>query len=149
MLYLPDINILIYAKMTGMPEHKAALEWLSRTLGDPNSTLLLCETTVLSFLRITTNPKVFSPPLSYSAAVLFVENLSERTNVLVFQPTIGHFNEVAEFMKKHNFGGNLVMDAHLAIVAVKTGAMLVTRDADFDKIPYLKTINPIGPYSDE
>lgn len=149
MLYLPDINILIYAKMTSMPEHRAAFAWLNGTLNDPNATLLLCETTMLSFLRITTNTKVFKPPLSYSEAISFTSELMERTSVLIYQPSADHFIEVAEFMKKHSFGGNLAMDAHLAVVAMNTGAVVVTRDDDFAKVPYLKTLNPIGPFSDE
>lgn len=149
MLYLPDINILIYAKMTGMPEHKAAFAWLNTTLKDPNATMLLCETTILSFLRITTNTKAFNPPLSYSEAVSFTSGLMERTSVLVYQPSPDHFIEVAEFMKMHDFGGNLAMDAHLAVIAMNTGSVLVTRDGDFAKIPYLKTLNPIGSFSDE
>ena len=149
MLYLPDINILIYSKMTGMPEHKAAFAWLNSTLNDPNATMLLCETTMLSFLRITTNTKAFDPPLSYSEAILFTSDLMDRTSVLVYQPSPGHFIEVAEFMKRYNFGGNLAMDAHLAVIAMNTGAIFVTRDGDFDKLPYLKTLNPIGPISDE
>lgn len=42
MLFLPDANILIYAKMSGMPEHKAALKWLNTALADTNTTLVAC-----------------------------------------------------------------------------------------------------------
>lgn len=144
MLYLPDINILIYAKMAGTPEHANALAWLNEVQNDRTTTVLLCETTLLSFLRITTNTKVFSPSMPYAEAVSFISDLVERSNVVIYQPSAAHFVEVAKFMKKHSFGGSLTMDAHLAVVAMNTGAVLVTRDADFEKIPYLKTINPIG-----
>lgn len=46
-------------------------------------------------------------------------------------------------MDKHNLLGNLVMDAHLAVLALTIGATLVTRDKDFTKIPYLITLNPL------
>ncbi len=149
MLYLPDVNILIYAKMSGMPEHKAAHSWLDKTLKDPNSSILLSETTLLFFLRITTNVKIFDPPLSFAEADSFTSDLLEWKNTLIFQPSIGHFSEVAQFMKKYDFAGNLAMDAHLAVMALNTGSTLVTRDSDFDQIPYLKLINPIGSISDE
>lgn len=142
MLYLPDSNILIYAKMTGMTEHKPAFAWLKVTLNDPNSIILVCETSILSFLRITTNLKAFNPPLPYSEAVSFISDLLARANVRVHRPSTEHFIEVAEFMKKHKLGGNLVMDIHLAIMAMNTGAVLVTRDKDFLKIPYLKLLDP-------
>jgi toxin-antitoxin system PIN domain toxin len=144
MLYLPDSNVLIYTKMAGMIEHRAALAWFTDTLNDNNSTLLLCETVVLSFLRICTNRKVFEPPLPFADAVKFMKALLERSNVQIYKPTAAHFVEVARFMKKHRLGGNLVMDIHLAVTAIQTGAVLVSRDKDFLKIPYLKTVDPLS-----
>ena len=143
MFYLPDINILIYAKMSGMNEHAAAAAWLDEALADPNSTLLLCETTILAFLRISTNSKAFDPPLGFSEARSFVEDLLAHSRSELFRPTPQHFIDVADLMKKHKFGGNLTMDAHLAAIAISKGATLVTRDADFKKIPYLNILDPL------
>jgi len=143
MLYLPDSNILIYAKMTGMPEHIAAFTWLNTTLNDSNSIIIVCETTVLSFLRITTNNKVFNPPLPFEEAIAFVTSFLTHPRVSISRISPQHYIDVAEFMKKHNFGGNLTMDAHLAVLAISTGAVLVTRDRDFMRIPYLKILNPL------
>lgn len=142
MLYLPDANILIYAKMAGMPEHKAALKWLNAALSDKNTTLLVSETTILAFLRITTNKKVFSPPLSVGDARKFVKALLSDSSVQLFRPTPDHFAAVADLMKKQKFIGNLTMDAHIAAIAISAGATVVTYDADFKKIPYLKVIEP-------
>ena len=149
MLYLIDSNILVYAEMDGMPEHNAAAAWLAKALADAGSTIIATETSILSFLRITTNKRVFDPPLAFDRAAFFIEKFLNHSNVRIFRPSPTHFVDLADFMKKHNFGGNLAMDAHLAVVAMDTGAVLVTRDGDFNKIPYLKTLNPIGPYSDE
>lgn len=149
MLYLPDVNILVYAKMKGVTEHTAAVEWLEETLGDAGSTILLCESTLLSFLRLTTNKRIFDPPLPFADALSIITELLERPDVFIHHPSAEHFVEVAEFMKNHGFGGDLTMDAYLAVTAMNTGATLVTRDSDFDRIPYLKTMNPIGKPSDE
>lgn len=143
MLYLPDSNILIYAKMAAMSEHKAAQAWLFSVLQGPASKLLLCETTVLSFLRITTNAKVFSPQLPYSEALTFITSLLKRPNVILQRSQPEHFIDVATYMVDNGVGGNLVMDVHLALTALATGAVMVTRDADFKKVPYLRTINPL------
>lgn len=143
MLYLPDINILIYAKMSGMDEHAAAREWLTSTLNDQVSSLLVCETTLLSFLRITTNKKAFDPPLPFPQASSFVSDLLANKNVRLHRPRVEHFVDVANFMQKHDLGGNLVMDIHLALIAPQTGAIIVTRDGDFKKFPFLRTLNPL------
>lgn len=142
MLFLPDSNILIYAEMAGMPDHEVALEWLTTALNDPNTKLLVCETTILSYLRITTNSKVFDPPLPFSQAASFTSHLLASKNVRFHRSTAGHFVDVANFMQKHKLGGNLVMDVHLALVAIESGATIVTRDRDFKRIPYLKILDP-------
>ena len=144
MLFLPDSNILIYAKMASMGEHEDARAWLTTNLNDPGSTLLICETTILSFLRITTNKKVFDPPLSFSEAASFTSDLLGSENVRFHRSLPEHFVEVAKFMQKRELGGNLVMDVHLALIAIGTGATIVIRDGDFKKIPFLKTFNPLA-----
>lgn len=149
MIYLLDSNILIYARMNGMPEHLLASSWLSETLADRGVSVLVTETSILSFLRITTSIKAFNPPLSFDKAASFLSRFLKQTAVTLYNPSGDHFIEVADFMKAHNFAGNLAMDAHLAVVALNTGATLVTRDGDFARIQYLKLLNPLGSYSDE
>ena len=144
MLYLPDSNVLIYAKMASMNEHIEAREWLLAALNDPDSTLLVCETTILSFLRITTNKKAFDPPLPFPEALSFISDLLASKHVRFHRSLPEHFVEVAKFMERHKMGGNLVMDVHLALVALSTGATVVTRDADFKKIPFLNILNPFA-----
>ena len=58
--YLLDSNILLYAKMNAMSEHKIVAKWLETTVSERNNTLHICETSILSFLRIATNEKIFS-----------------------------------------------------------------------------------------
>lgn len=144
MNYLLDSNILLYAKMDAMPEHDVVARWLEGAVSDQNNTVNICETSVLSFLRIATNPKVFNPTLPGSEAEKFIDSLFNRTNVNLLRASSAHFREVIRLMDKSRFYGNMVMDAHLAVLAMSIGATLVTRDSDFNKIPYLKTLNPLA-----
>jgi toxin-antitoxin system PIN domain toxin len=144
MLYLLDSNILLYSKMNGMPQHEVVAAWLVQTLSDGGNTVAVCETSVLSFLRISTNSKVFDPPLTYKEAIIFVRSLLSHRDVQFFGSSVQHFSDLTAFMQKHKFSGNLVMDAHLAVLAISTGAVLVTCDRDFKKIPYLKVLDPLA-----
>jgi uncharacterized protein len=141
--YLLDSNILLYAKMDAMPEHKIVSKWLQATVSDRNNTLHICETSILSFLRIATNEKVFQPILPTSDAQKFIDSLLKCPNVNLLFASANHFTEVTKLMDKLNLRGNLVMDVHLAVLALSIGATLATRDKDFTKIPYLKTFNPL------
>ena len=143
MLYLLDSNILLYSKIEGAPEHRAASLWLTKTLADVNNSILLCETSILAFLRIGTNKRLFDPPLPLSEAKVFLETLLGRSNVRIFQPQYKIYFELIEEMKQYGLAGDMTMDTHLATIAMRTGATLVTRDGDFKQFLYLKVYNPI------
>jgi len=143
MAYLLDSNILIYSQMDAMPEHGPVFSWLSKTLSEAGTTVLVTETSLLSFLRITTNLKIFDPPLPLNSAASFIVGFLGDPSTYLYRSSEEHFLGVAKFMKKHDFAGNLVMDAHLAVAAIETGATLVTCDTDFKKIPYMKLLNPL------
>ncbi len=144
MNYLLDSNILLYAKMDAMPEHKIVSKWLETTVSNRNNTLHICETSILSFLRIATNEKVFQPVLPTTDAQNFIESFLNCLNVNLLCASANHFTEVAKLMNKLNLRGNSVMDVHLAVLALSIGATLATRDKDFTKIPYLKIFNPLA-----
>ena len=143
MLYLLDSNILLYSKIENAPENRAASEWLTTTIADSNNSLLICETSILAFLRIGTNKRLFNPPLPIDEARSFIKTLLSRPNVQIFQPEYNIYLELIDQMDKYSLSGNATMDAHLATIAMRTGATLVTRDGDFDRLPYLKRYNPI------
>ena len=142
--YLLDSNILLYAKMNAMSEHKIVAKWLETTVSERNNTLHICETSILSFLRIATNEKNFQPVLPTIDAQNFIDSLLNCPNVNLLYASAKHFTEVTKLMNRLNLRGNLVMDLHLAVLALSIGATLATRDKDFAKIPYLKTFNPLA-----
>lgn len=141
--YLLDSNILLYAKMNSMPEHKVVAKWLEEAVSDRNNTVSICETSVLAFLRISTNEKIFKPILPGSEAEKFIDGFLGCPNVNLIHTSFNHFLEVIKLMDELNLQGNLVMDVHLAVLALSIGATLVTRDKDFTKISYLKTFSPL------
>ena len=144
MLYLLDTNILVYAKMAGMPEHRRVSAWLAEAVSDAMSEILVCETSILAFLRISTNSKIFDPSLDLDEARTYLSHFLSISSVRLYSPTADHFSAVADIGLNHNMSGRHIMDAHLAAIALNTGATLVTRDKDFKKIPYLKLLDPLG-----
>ena len=145
MLFLIDSNILIYAKMGDDDEQHLASRWLRETLTNKEHFVCVCETSILSFLRITTNKRIYETPLTVNDAKKFINDLLGHPGVRILRPLSGHYAELVGFMEKFDFTGNQVMDAHLAVLAKGRGAILVTRDEDFKEIPYLKKINPLAP----
>ena len=60
-MILIDANILIYAHVTSFAQHKLARDWLDRRL-NASAPVGLPWASVLGFLRLVTNPRVFERP---------------------------------------------------------------------------------------
>jgi toxin-antitoxin system PIN domain toxin len=95
--------------------------------------------------HISTNHRAFPRPLSIEEAVKIVSSWLDRPQCRVLAETEQHWAICAELLAKEKAVGPLVMDAHLAALAVEHGATLATTDRDFARFSELKTINPLEP----
>jgi toxin-antitoxin system PIN domain toxin len=138
-----DVNLLIYAVDQGAPHHEGAHHWwLSMLAG--RETIGLPWSTVLAFARLTTNPRVFTHPLTTDQAFDLLEAWTAHHHVVPVEPTPRHLPLVRGFLEATGTAGNLVTDAHLAAIAVEYGATLCSADADFIRFPGLKWTNPLA-----
>ncbi len=138
-----DANVLIYAYDSRSERHAQAATWLERTLnGDEDVRFPLM--TLLAFVRITTNPRVFEHPLDPGAAIAIVRAWLSRPNVRIVDPTDRHWEALAATAAAGQARGPLVMDAHLATLTSEYGATLATTDRGFARFPRLRTIDPLA-----
>jgi len=72
-----------------------------------------------------------------------VSDLLKAPSVTVPQPGERHWAILVNLLPESQARGALVMDAHLAALAIEHGATLCTTDRDFTRFPGLKTLNPI------
>ncbi len=141
MTFLLDSNVLIYAHCEDMAQHTKVAAWLAQVVNQGKS-IILTETVVLSFYRIASNQKAMSNPLTVADIAAAVKNLLAQANVLMFTPTNAHFRHFEQFCRKHDISSRLVMDAHLCVAALASGATVATCDKDFKKFPHVKIFNP-------
>lgn len=139
-----DANVLLYAHDASSPHHAAASDWLTATIDGPEH-VGLGLVTLLAFLRIATDPRIVSQPLPPAEAISIVEEWLERPNVSLIGPSNRHWRTLAEQVDHGQAKGPLVMDAHLAALALEHGAVLATTDRDFRRFPGLRTIDPTAP----
>jgi uncharacterized protein len=139
---LLDANLLLYAYNTTAPEHPRARAWLEEIMrgvepvGIPWATLL-------AFVRIATNPRVFSHPLAIDEAVAIVAEWLAQSPVVVPAPSERHFEILSTLLVDCQATGPLVTDAHLAALALEHGATLHTTDRDFARFTGLRFANPL------
>jgi toxin-antitoxin system PIN domain toxin len=139
---LVDANVVLHAYDDRSPLHPQSRHWFERTLSEePDVRFPL--TTILAFLRIGTNLAVYEQPRTPAEAVAIVSAWLTRPNVQLANPTDRHWALLGELATEANARGPLLMDAHVAALAVEHGALLATLDRDFRRFPGARLISPI------
>ena len=142
-MILIDANILIYAHVSSFAQHNLARDWLDQQL-NASARVGLPWTSLLAFLRLVTNPRVFEQPEAIRDAWEQVHTWLTSETVWIPQPTERHADILGEFLASPGVHGNLVPDAHLAALAVEHGLTLCSTDGDFARFQGLRWLNPIA-----
>jgi uncharacterized protein len=82
-------------------------------------------------------------PFELEEAVAIVSAWLERPNVSIVDPTEQHWQTFSKLLPRSRVRGSLIMDAHLAALAIEHGATLCTNDRDFARFPGLKVEYPL------
>ncbi len=137
-MIIPDLNVLLYAVDSSSPRNREAASWLEETLNSGKEPVGVPWVVHLGFLRLTTNPRVFSRPLTVEAASAWLEALEAHPSVRMLNPGTAHRGVLRHLLLMLGTGANLVTDAHLAALALEHNATLATGDRDFQRFPGLK-----------
>jgi len=142
-MFLPDVNVLIYAHRTdSCDDHAAYAQWLT-DLATGYEPFALSALTLAGLVRIVTNPRVFRKPSTLDEAFAFIGELVVRPNARVVHPGPHHLEIFEDLCRRAGATGKLVADAQHAAVAVEHGCTMVTTDSDFDRFPGLRWQHPL------
>jgi len=139
---VPDVNLLLYAVVSAFPQHKVAHEWWEETVNS-SAEIGLTSPAIFGFIRIATNPRVLSPPLTVGAATGFVSAWLEQPNVSHLIPGPRHLEIAFDLLRSVGTGGNLMTDVQLAAFAFEYDADMYSNDTDFARFPGLRWRNPL------
>lgn len=140
-MILVDVNLLVYATFETLPQHPQASSWLEERLSG-TVRVGLPWPSLLGFLRLASNPRMFERPLPLADAWEVVTDWLSCDCVWVLQPSTSHARILGELMALAG-RSNLVPDAHLAALAIEHGLTLCSTDADFARFPGLRWENPL------
>ena len=143
MSYSIDVNLLLYASDTQSPQHEAAKSFLLERADDPD---LFCLSwlTLMAYQRMATHPGIFTAPLAPQKAWANILALLSLPRAQIIGEESSFPEDYAAATKEFPVRGNLVPDAHLAVVLREHGVKrLYTTDVDFRKFDFLETINPL------
>ncbi len=139
---LCDANILIYAFDTSSPHHKRCKMWLDghlngmQKIGFPWPSLL-------AFVRIVTNPRIYEFPASIPEAWNQVEAWLGNETAFIPQPSRNHSGFMKKILQATQLKSNDLPDAHLAALAIEHGLILCSTDSDFSRYKDIKWENPL------
>jgi toxin-antitoxin system PIN domain toxin len=139
---LVDANLLVYAFAREMPQHASASAWLDERLNGASRVGLPWESLV-AFVRLVTNPRVFERPATPARAWRQVEEWLALETVWIPQPTPQHRDTLGRLLAESGSAANLVPDAHLAALAIGHGLELCSSDGDFARFAGLRWIDPL------
>ncbi len=141
-MILIDANVLIYAYDPENPHFEAAKEWLEVQFSSPG-VVRLPWTVILAFSRITTDSRIVRRPLSRREASEIVSQWLGLPQVDVLAPGDRHWEILQQLIESGQVSGKLMMDAHLAAMAIEHGATLFSCDRDFARFDGLQWRNPL------
>ena len=142
-MILVDANLLVYAYAESSPYHDGSSRWFKSQMTG-TTPVGLPWNSVLTFVRLMTNPAVFQPKISAEEAWSFVRDWLDNSIVWIPQPTERHadvFGSLMKFVARPEH----VPDAHLAALAIEHNLTLCTNDGGFTRFPGLRWRNPLQP----
>lgn len=142
-MLLIDANLLICAHVSSFTQHPAARDWLDRQLGG-FAPVGLPWVSLLAFLRLVTNPRVFERAEPMVDAWNQVTAWLACEAAWVPEPTERHDELLGRLLCLPGVHANLVPDAHLAALAIEHGLTLCSADSDFARFPGLSWLNPLA-----
>ena len=142
-MILLDANLLIYAVNRDLPQHKVAKTWIEKIFSGSDN-VGLPWVSVLAFLRLCTNPRVFKAPLKIEEAIAYVEEWVDLPSVELVTPGQRHWEIFKNLLAQCGTAGNLVTDAHIAALALEGGYVVYSADNDFRRFPGIRHVNPLA-----
>ncbi|MGI8867562.1 MAG: type II toxin-antitoxin system VapC family toxin [Mycobacteriales bacterium] len=141
-MIIPDVNLLLYAVVSGFPQHRVAHAWWERTVND-TAPIGLTPPAVFGFLRIATSGRSLTSPLAVADAVGYVRDWLAQPAVNFVRPGQRHLEIALDLVQDLGTAGNLTTDIQLAAYAVEADGVVHSNDTDFARFPNLRWVNPL------
>lgn len=137
-----DANLLLYAHSPTFPEHDATRAWLEeRLVATPR--VGLAWSSVMAFVRLTTNERIFARPLSMGEAWEQAQAWLDAEPVWTPTPTPRHREHLHRCLGVPGLRSRDVPHAQLAALAMEHGLRLASADGGFARFPGLDWYNPL------
>jgi hypothetical protein len=139
---LVDTNLLLYASFKHFEHHDRARNWLEQQFVGATRVGLPWHS-LLGFVRVASQERALPKPLTVAQAWAEVRVWLARPNIWVPLPTEQHADILDQLLTSGKVGNKLVMDIHLAALAIEHGLTVCSNDSDFGRFPNVRWWNPL------
>lgn len=140
-MLLVDTNVLLYSLNVRARQHQASATWLAGALAG-SETVAFPWLVLLGVLRLATHPAIFGRPLTPAEAFDATETWIGAAPSIIVEPTARHMSLLRGLVMATGTAGKLVVDAHLAALALEHDATVVSFDRDFARFEGVRTLVP-------
>ena len=141
-MILPDVNVLIYAFRQDSPHHTVCRPWLAEVIqGDAR--FALSPLGLSALVRVTTNPRAFRSPSTFTDAFGFCRDLMGQPHCQIAEPGERHWDIFERIYIESDTRGPRVGDAWFAALAIEWDCEWITFDRDYARFPDLKWRTPV------
>lgn len=141
-MYLPDVNVLIYAFRAESRDHEMYRQWLEETINGDYA-YAIAPFVLSSVIRIVTNSRVYREPSPLEEVLDYANLLMEQPNCHIVHPGERHWEIFSKLCVNAGAKGDLIPDAWLAALAIEKGCELVTTDRDHRRFAGLRQRHPL------
>lgn len=137
-----DVNVLVYAHRSDLPEHDAYRPMLEE-LANGDEPLGLPDAVLSGFMRLMTNRRIFKEPASAEETWQDVDALLAAPAAVRLAPGARHWELFRRLAENIDARGNDIPDAFLAAYAVENNAVWLSADRGFARFEGLRWRHPI------
>ena len=141
-MVLIDVNVIVYAYQRDVPKHALYRQWLEGVV-DSEHPYGMADIVLAGFLRVVTNPRIFTPPSLLESALTFANKIRSEPNCVSVAPGPRHWEIFSRLCRAVAAKGNLVPDAYLAALAIESGSEWITTDRDYSRFTGLRWRHPL------
>jgi len=138
-----DCNILVQLAFAEHPANPKTVAIVQAEIGR-GARLVFPPLIATEFLHVATDDRRFSPPLTMTEALEWIEEFTSNSTVSLLQPTDESFRQMLRWMREFNLGRKRILDTHLAAVLHTGGVrrLLTSNPADFKVFDVLEIVTP-------
>jgi predicted nucleic acid-binding protein len=115
-----DCNILVQLALQDHPANSATVAAVKAEVQSGN-TLLVPALVINEFLHVVTDERRFSPPLTMTEALGWIEDFIANSAVKVPDTTAASLHQTLQWMRKYNLGRKRILDTYLAAILYAAG----------------------------